>query len=112
MAFGERKGAVARRRSSLPEGPKLTAITPKFLNETIGALLRAEREKLGINQTEIARVLGIEQSALSRVEKGAQQLTAAQLLVFVDHLNIPLLRFDLARRTALWRRKNERQPIA
>lgn len=48
----------------------------------IGKLLQATRKHLGLNQTAIAPQLGLDQSALSRVESGKQMLTATQWFTF------------------------------
>lgn len=40
------------------------------LNKQIGASLRAERQKAGITQSELAAHLGINQTYLSRIENG------------------------------------------
>lgn len=44
----------------------------------IGRLVCKDRKRCGMNQTELAPLLGIDQSALSRVESGKQALTAVQ----------------------------------
>jgi transcriptional regulator with XRE-family HTH domain len=48
----------------------------------IGQLIQATRKHLGMNQTALAPQLGLDQSALSRVESGKQMLTAAQWFMF------------------------------
>jgi transcriptional regulator with XRE-family HTH domain len=48
----------------------------------IGKLLQATRKHLGLNQTAVAPQLGLDQSALSRVESGKQMLTATQWFTF------------------------------
>jgi transcriptional regulator with XRE-family HTH domain len=50
----------------------------------IGKLLQASRKHLGLNQTAVAPQLGLDQSALSRVESGKQMLTASQWFTFCN----------------------------
>jgi transcriptional regulator with XRE-family HTH domain len=50
----------------------------------IGKLLQAARKHLGMNQTAVAPQLGLDQSALSRVESGKQMLTATQWFTFCN----------------------------
>lgn len=48
----------------------------------IGEILRVTRKHIGLNQTAVAPQLGLDQSALSRVESGKQMLTASQWIAF------------------------------
>ncbi len=48
----------------------------------IGHILYATRKHLGVNQTTLAPQLGLDQSALSRVESGKQMLSAPQWFTF------------------------------
>lgn len=52
----------------------------KHLNHDIGVLVWIIRKRLGMRQTEMAKLLGLDQSALSRVENGRQELSAWQWL--------------------------------
>ncbi|MGK5083215.1 helix-turn-helix transcriptional regulator [Bdellovibrionota bacterium FG-1] len=54
----------------------------------IGKLLQATRKHLGFNQTEVAPTLGLDQSALSRIESGKQFLTASQWFTFCQSSGI------------------------
>ena len=51
------------------------------LNIPIGRLVKKIRKGLGMRQTKFGEALGLDQSALSRVENGIQSLTAAQWVV-------------------------------
>lgn len=44
----------------------------------IGRVIERDRRRRGYNQTALAPMIGLDQSALSRVESGKQQLTATQ----------------------------------
>ena len=48
------------------------------LSQRIGREVKRIRKKSGMNQTELAPLLGLDQSALSRVENGKQVLTVGQ----------------------------------
>ena len=52
--------------------------------QRIGQLLQATRKHLGLDQTAVAPQLGLDQSALSRVESGKQMLTATQWFTFCN----------------------------
>jgi transcriptional regulator with XRE-family HTH domain len=54
----------------------------RILIQRIGQILQATRKHLGLNQTAVAPQLGLDQSALSRVESGKQMLTATQWFTF------------------------------
>lgn len=56
--------------------------TMKKLNRAIGAEIKRIRKKSEMNQVKLAPILGLDQSALSRVENGAQSLSAAQWVLF------------------------------
>lgn len=55
-----------------------------ILIQKIGSLLQGTRKHLGLNQTAVAPQLGLDQSALSRVESGKQMLTASQWFTFCN----------------------------
>lgn len=50
-------------------------------NIQLGKNLEAFRKKRGLSQEELGDVLGIHQSAISRVESGAQELSAYQVFL-------------------------------
>ena len=56
--------------------------------DRIGNILRVTRKHLGVNQTAVAPRLGLDQSALSRVESGKQMLTATQWMIFCELTHI------------------------
>ena len=51
------------------------------INARIGRWVNRIRRRHSIRQTKLAPLLGLDQSALSRVENGLQQLSAAQLFL-------------------------------
>jgi transcriptional regulator with XRE-family HTH domain len=47
--------------------------------EKIGLRVRAVRKEQGLSQVELARVLGVEETAISKIENGKRGLAAAEL---------------------------------
>lgn len=62
----------------------------------IGARLRELRERRGWSQVELARKLLLSQSRLSNIERGAQSLTAEELLETLRLFNVPVTEFAAA----------------
>jgi transcriptional regulator with XRE-family HTH domain len=54
----------------------------------VGRILQHHRERLGLQQIEVANALGIMQPAYSRIEKGDTSITIAQLRVVARELNM------------------------
>lgn len=59
------------------------------LNLLIGMVVKRARKLSKVNQSDLAGHLGLEQSALSRVETGRQQLTAAQWAILHKRKILP-----------------------
>lgn len=53
--------------------------------EQIGASIRALREQRNMSQSELARVLEIDESAVSKIETGKRGLAAAELAILSEH---------------------------
>lgn len=51
--------------------------------------IRSRREALGLSQTDLANILGVTKSLLSRIEAGKRQLTEAQVTTLSEILQIP-----------------------
>lgn len=49
------------------------------VDKKLGQIVRRYRKDVGLGQVQLSRYLGLDQSALSRVENGKQPLTAPQL---------------------------------
>ena len=60
----------------------------------IGKIIRATRKQLGLSQITVANALSLQQSALSRIESGKQELGACDLLSFSKLTKIPLESFS------------------
>lgn len=57
-------------------------------NTLIGKILQRHRENIGKNQSEVAEVAGLTQSAYSRIESGQSPLTLAHLHAISNALEI------------------------
>lgn len=57
-------------------------------NAIIGGIVRDIRKERKIQQTVLCKALGLDQSALSRVENGRQVLTAAQWVLFCRTMGV------------------------
>lgn len=64
---------------------RLTPQRSRRLNTALGKLLKERRKYLSITQSELAKLLCLDQSAVSRIERGMQHPTAVHLLVLWEH---------------------------
>ena len=55
---------------------------------SIGALIASLRERQGWSQRALAKWVGIDQSAVSRIEAGRRRLSADELQRFADALHV------------------------
>lgn len=62
----------------------------RLFEHKVVAWLRAERERQGISQTEVADMLGKKRPAVSEIEAGRQRLTVADLHGYGLVLNAPV----------------------
>ena len=58
-------------------------------NKAIGENLRVLRDGAGYNQLSIATFLGVDQSLISKFEKGERKPTKEQLIKLADFYNLP-----------------------
>jgi DNA-binding XRE family transcriptional regulator len=63
------------------------ALKPKY--DMIRSLIE-RRSKLGISQTELARIIGTKQPAISRLEKGDYNTTLSTFFKVADALNLDI----------------------
>lgn len=61
----------------------------------VGMLIRQERERRGLSQEQLARILHIDRSTISRIETGTQVATHDLLEEIVDALRSPRLRLEV-----------------
>jgi transcriptional regulator with XRE-family HTH domain len=66
----------------------------KTRDEAIGPKVRALRQERRQTQVQLARLLGVTQGYLSKLERGRAAFTAQQLFVILRHFNVPLDRFS------------------
>lgn len=57
--------------------------------EDIGRRIAAERRQAGVTQEELARALGLERTAVTRIEQGKQGVDSLQLSMIADVLGRP-----------------------
>jgi len=69
--------------------------------EKIGRQIKAYREAFGINQTQIARFLGVDQSYISKIEKGERQISVNFLENLCDLFGCQLSDLDSPEPTGL-----------
>ncbi len=56
----------------------------------LGSNIRFLRRRAKVTQEDFASMLGVHQSALSRIESGEQGLTPAQLIIAADYFGMTL----------------------
>lgn len=64
------------------------------LNLTIGAAIREARLSRGVTQDDLARLLGVDRTMVSRYERGQRTLSAPALLHIFRYLQYPLSTLD------------------
>lgn len=77
---------------------RLIAESPNYMtsyttNQLIGQQMRARREYLGRSQSDVGDVLGISKDAVSKIERGVNAITAADLLTVGGYLGVPVAYF-------------------
>jgi transcriptional regulator with XRE-family HTH domain len=65
------------------------------LNHTIGAALRAARLARGVTQGDLAQLLQVDRTMISRYERGSRTLSAPALLTIFHYLEYSLGTLDL-----------------
>ncbi len=72
------------RRTALPTPPK----RPLISNKDVGDRLRALRTERGLTQTDLARLVGSHQTALSQIEVGRRGVSLHQVLKLAQVLKV------------------------
>ncbi|PWJ52825.1 Zn-dependent peptidase ImmA, M78 family [Quadrisphaera granulorum] len=62
-------------------------------NVELGLRLTQARDEAGLTQAQVARTIGVDRSAISRLEKGERNLNARELVVIAEALGRPLSYF-------------------
>lgn len=57
--------------------------------QEVGEVLRALRESRGLTQAEIAEVIDLDKTAISKIEGGTRSLTAKELIGLADYYTVP-----------------------
>lgn len=60
---------------------------PKPSAEVVGSFVMNSRIALGISQADLGRAVGLSQTAVSRVESGLQELSAAEVILAVRYMS-------------------------
>ncbi len=60
----------------------------KHYQQSIGAKIRREREKLGISQEEFGALAGVHRTYVGMVERGEKNITIHNLIRFADALKL------------------------
>lgn len=57
---------------------------------TLGERLKAEREKKGVSQNDIAKTLGVAQPTISKYELGIKQPSNGALIALADYFGVTI----------------------
>jgi transcriptional regulator with XRE-family HTH domain len=60
----------------------------KHYQQSIGAKIRREREKLGTSQEEFGKLAGVHRTYVGMVERGEKNITIHNLIRFADALKL------------------------
>ena len=66
----------------------LSRVTGTTYLAIVGQVIVLRRKDMGLNQSDLAKKIGVSQSAWSRTEKGLSNLSVAQLIKVADTLEI------------------------
>ncbi|AHF91020.1 DNA-binding protein [Opitutaceae bacterium TAV5] len=62
----------------MPESPVKSLFS--FENDVLRQVLREERKRLGLNQTEVAKPCGWEQSVIAKIEQGERRIDVVEFV--------------------------------
>ena len=62
----------------------------KTARELVGTWLREKRKAKGLSQAELADIMGVEHTTISKVEAGKWAISIDMLALFCEHLEYPL----------------------
>lgn len=66
------------------------------INAAVGAVIKAEREKIGASQKDLGAVIGVKRSQEQKYEGGVSPVPAHSLLLLAKHFGIPVAAFFAA----------------
>ncbi|HYU75623.1 MAG TPA: helix-turn-helix transcriptional regulator [Ktedonobacteraceae bacterium] len=64
--------------------------------------LHQYREHLGITQEDAAKALGLDATAISKIEHNTREVSAVELLQFTKFYNMPIGMFQLPEHETIW----------
>lgn len=67
--------------------------TPHAIDQTVGARVRARREALGFNQSDLGRALGLTFQQVQKYEKGSNRISCSKLIGISDFLECSPMTF-------------------
>jgi transcriptional regulator with XRE-family HTH domain len=73
----------------MPTPLDTSVLSPEFINKSLGEYVKKLRKNGNLTQASLGTLLGIDQSAMCRVEKGLQQLSAVQWFTLCSYFGIP-----------------------
>ena len=59
------------------------------MNEAVGRNIKAARETANLTQAQLARKIGMDQSEISRIERGTRGLSVNRLGLIAEALGVP-----------------------
>lgn len=65
----------------------------KKITMTLGETIKKYRKRKGLNQTELANLIGLDRSAISNFENGKREPTYSMILKLAEVLNVDLIEF-------------------
>ncbi len=65
-------------------------ISESELYEQVGILVRIAREKVGLNQQDLAKLIGLQRTSITNIEAGKQKFQLHTLFNIANALNIPV----------------------
>ena len=67
--------------------------TPDPIDVDVGARIRARRKALGLNQTQLAKALGLTFQQVQKYERGSNRISASKLHLIAKTLKVPMTYF-------------------
>jgi len=81
-----KSAAIKRTRCGVSSAPKLDPRQPGAVDRKIGALLRERRQRLGMSQKCLAKLLGVTFQQVQKYENGTNRITLARAADAARHL--------------------------
>lgn len=62
-------------------------------NKSIGQKIKERRERLGLNPSDLAKIVNVQRSRITELEESSKRPSAEKLLQIADALSVPILYF-------------------